>query len=320
MINKHILHLTLISCITFYGTNLIAMQALEDIVKISEEEFQGASEDLSTKLKQAAGNGFFYLEIPKEVRELVKEAEQYAHEFYKDPALTEAEFEDVSGFHKLGQAQAFFCLRRNWSVYPESVQKLAHSLSGLSTEVLRKLLTIVVPQLSHKRWNEATGGLLDDTGEYSFSFNYYDPTDQDHSQEETVGYPAHCDIGFITLLLINKKGLYAYINNMWQQVSPKPGYFVVNFGKAFELLVNNRSKLVASYHVVEHVTQEKHGSDRISFGLFSSNNFETPIMCATQDGLLATIYPNSKKFSETEVSKTKENLAEIPNFIPDSKE
>ncbi len=284
-------------------------------VALSEEEFAGQSEDLNHKLAQAAQQGFFYIEIPEALREAVHEAEEYAYVCHKDPKLLEADRPGVTGFHDFGQTTSFVCEGKDWSsLFPTHITELAEALGRLSVTMLKKLLPLVVPQLSPERWNEATGGLTNGGGLFGFSFNHY------FRERQAIGYPAHRDIGLITILFINQEGLYAYIDNKWCPVAPKPGYFVVNFGKALELLVNDRSKLSACCHVVERITKQKHGHDRISFGLFSNNEIDAPVMCVTQDGLLAQLYATYQEFNEVELARVKNDNVDIPKFESTSME
>lgn len=103
-----------------------------------------------------------------------------------------------------------------------------------------------------------------------------------------IGFNPHRDVGYVTVLFINKKGLNAKIDGEWEPVGPKPGHFIVNFGKAFEILVNDTSKLVGSLHYVEEISEEI--GDRISFGLYSNNSLDTSIYKVTSDGNLEIVY------------------------------
>ena len=114
--------------------------------------------------------------------------------------------------------------------------------------------------------------------------------------------------------LRNKKGLYARINDKWCPIPPKPGYIVVNFGKAFELLVNDRSKLVAAWHVVEQITKEKHGGDRISFGFFSNNTADAEVKSISSAGTLKVLYSRYDEYVEHQIKTVKNNVTDVPKF------
>ena len=295
--------------------NLLAMMAsettiLEEVVSITQEELQRCdSEEVKHKFLHAAKQGFFYVELPKELTEHVAAAEQFAHECYSNEELRAKEMPGITGFHEFGQVEALLCRQPYWSVmHPKKVQQLATSLIGLSEDIFRIVFSLVAPQLPQKRWEEAIGSYFADHTHYGFSFNHYRP------EKETVGYPAHYDVGYVSLVFITKKGLYAKINDTWHPILPKPGYVVVNFGKAFELLVNDPAKLSAVWHVVEQISPEKHGGDRISFGLFSNNTADALVMKVKEDGTVEQLYARYAEYVIAEINTIKANTVEVPNF------
>lgn len=299
---------TLLSFSTLLSMEIATKVVSEPIVTISEDEFKTSSDTLNEKLLKAAQHGFFYLEIPDNLKESVKDAVQFAHTFYCDQELKEKtkEIPGITGFHELGQSESLMSMEEHWqSIYPQPILQLANRLTMVSETVLGKVLSLVVPHLPQELWRQATGGAYGKSTSHSFSFNHF------RTDKEIVGYPAHRDIGFITLLFINKDGLYAHINGKWQPVQPKEGYFVVNFGSALEILVNDHSKLVAAWHVVEQITQEKHVGDRISFGLFSNCDEHAPVMQATSDGELIEVYPTYLAFTHEQINKAK-NTPDLP--------
>ncbi len=295
--------------------NLLSMMAskaavLEEVVSITQEELQRSdSEEVKRKFLHAAKQGFFYVELPKELTEHVEAAEEFAHECYSNEELRAKEVPGITGFHEFGQVEALLCEQPYWRVmHPKKVQQLATSLIGLSEDIFRIVFSLVAPQLPQKRWEEAIGSYFEDHTHYGFSFNHFRP------EKETIGYPAHYDIGYVSLLFITKKGLYARINGNWRPMLPKPGYVVVNFGKAFELLVNDPAKLSAVWHVVEQISSEKHGGDRISFGLFSNNTVDAPVMKVLEDGMLEELHPRYTEYVVSEIASIKANTVDLPNF------
>lgn len=100
----------------------------------------------------------------------------------------------------------------------------------------------------------------DDTRTLStFTFNWYE---FDPSKPDLEGISSHADFGYITVLLQSKPGLKAIIDGEWIDVPPKPGYAVINFGRAIEIMTNGRIK-AAIHKVVEFK-----GDTRFSVGLF----------------------------------------------------
>lgn len=317
----NMLNLMILVCGSFYAVDILPTEleigyektgTTESIVSISEQELQGDSQELEDTLRQAARQGFFYVEIPAKIQMHVKDVVAYANAFYTDQKLKEAKLTMTSGYHNFEHAQfeMFICERPHWNVYPEHIQEFATSLIDLSLTILRKVFPIVLPQLSPGDWKQATGGLLDGLGTYFFSFNHYRP------EKKMIGLIPHQDTGFITLLFIDKKGLYAHINNtQWQAIPPKPGYVVVNFGRAFEILVNDSSRLVGAWHFVEQISAENHGGDRISFGLFGDNHPETPVMSVSPEGHLEMRYPSYRQYLHEYLADVKNQKIEIPQGL-----
>lgn len=280
----------------------------EPLLSFTHDELYSPSPALNEKLRRAIRQGFFYVEIPPMTKDLIPEAVNFAHSFYKNPQFKEAALSHVTTFHDFPHAQfeSFFCEQPYWSIYPEAIQICANSLIDLSLTLLRNIMPLVLPQLSSQDWAPATGGLFGGKGNYFFSFNHYRP------EKKMIGLIPHQDTGYITLLFIDKKGLYGFINNKWCSIDPKPGFFIVNLGRALEMLVNDTSKLVASWHFVERITAEKHGGDRISFGLFSDNHPETPVMAASPDGRLITKYQTYSQYLDEYKAEVKNKIIEIP--------
>ncbi len=266
----------------------------ESVQSFTQEELLGTSEELEVRLRRAAQQGFFYVEMPEKLELLIGDAVEFAHKFYKDKKLKNIKMPAGGGYKdwEKAQAESFFCERSFWGkCYPEEVVALANSLINLSEEIFGKVFPLVAEQLPKDQWSKAVGDLFKKDGSYHFSFNHYRPT------KKMIGVQPHRDFGYITLLFINKEGLRAKIDNEWCSIPPKKGYFVVNFGRAFEILVNDSSKLIGNWHYVEQIPEEESG-DRISFGLFSDNKPTSAVCRITADGELEEVYPNYGKYLE----------------------
>lgn len=263
------------------------------IVTISEQELMSGGKAFDEKLCQAACHGFFYVEIPTNAQPLISAAKQFANTFYKDEHFKTIELPGYSGYvnHDNVQAESFYCEGNLWQkVYPESVAQLAVYMKSFSERILQKVLSSVLPQLAIEQLNEATGGLYDGGGLYHLSFKHYRP------EMKKIGLPPHRDFGYLTILFIEQKGLYAKINDVWHAIPPNPGHFIVNFGKALEILVNDPNKLKASWHYVEQIAPAKHRGDRINFGLFGDSCLATPVYKVTKDNLLEVVYKSYKEY------------------------
>lgn len=292
------------------GATLTIPQLLlcEPLISFTHAEIQSTSSVVEEKLRNAVKQGFFYVEIPPETKSLIPHAVNFANTFYKDQQLKEARLSLTSGYHDFPHAQfeSFFCEQPHWNIYPEAIQACAHSLTELSLTILRKVMPLVLPQLSPRAWTSATGGLLEGKGTYFFSFNHYRP------EKKVIGLLPHQDTGYITLLYTSKKGLYGLIDTTWRSIPPKPGFLIVNLGKAFEMLVNDHSKLVASWHFVEQISLEKHSGDRISFGLFSDNNPNAPVMAATPEGHLMMKYETYAQYLKEYMHDVETKIIDVP--------
>ena len=277
-----------------------------EIVTITEQELQSNDQNLTVKLKQAARDGFFYMQTPSLAQDLIPHAVDFANNFYKSDYYTSiVNLPNVTGYRKYdnSQVEGFYCERMHWdTLYPKEVAQLAHILHDLSLDLLQKVAPLVLDHLPVEKWPQATGGLYQDQGMYHLSFKHY------RVEKNEIGINPHQDVGFLTLLYIDKKGLYAKIDDAWQPIDPKPGYLIVNFGSAFEILVNDQSKLQASWHFVEQITNEKHGGDRINFALFSNNNLEVPVHRILPSGELEVVCDSYQEFIKNNLAMVYQKL------------
>ncbi len=293
----------------FYSFSLFAMlpkvampeaKKQEEIVVLSTDELSSASKDLYKKLRRAAQQGFFYVEMPQEIAELLEHAVDFGSNFYKNEELKAVKLPTGGGYKDWEHAQmeTFFCERSYWEeYYPSKVVELAERLIPFSLEIFNRIFPLVVGKLPRDRWNKAVGDLFEKDGSYHFSFNHY------RRAKQMLGIQEHQDFGYITLLFITKDGLHGKFghDSTYQPIPRKEGYIIVNFGKAFEILVNDTSKLIGGWHYVEQITEEQ--GERISFGLFSDNKHQTPLHRITETGDLEVVYENYGKYLEASLAQ-----------------
>ena len=105
-------------------------------------------------------------------------------------------------------------------------------------------------------------------------FNYPKPVPKTTKDEEIYGVGEHTDYGFLTILYQSQGGLQVKIENVWVDVPPVPGTFVVNLGDALEHYTHG--KLVATPHRVLY-TGRSDEHDRISFPYFFDPNWHAPM-------------------------------------------
>ncbi len=287
------------------------IQASTFLKIFTEAEFDAApTAALREKVLTAARVGFFYLQIPEKLMPDLNASCRFAEDFYKEDRYRNAKLTWVSGFHDVQDAQieTLVCHDTHWSIYPDEVRACAQALAELSRKVLCAFIDIVLPHLPDECYGAATGGFLSGGGAPFFSFNHY------RSEKKRLGVMPHKDSGFITLLYIDKPGLLAQINGEWLPIMPQEGCFVVNLGKAFELLVNDREKLNAAWHYVQQTTREIHG-ERVSFALFGDNHPDSELMTVCSDGTLKPLYASYNEYLIQFVKDMNDQRPEIPDTI-----
>ncbi len=292
--------------------SIIAVLQSKDlsIVTLSYQELHTDNAELDAKLRQAARQGFFYLEMSPAYKPLLPHAVHFGNTFYKDEYYRNLQLPGYSGYKDrlTAQAEGFYCMESLWQqVYAPPIVQLACGMKRDADRILKKIVDIVLPHIPHETLQQVTGGLLNNKGLYHLSYKHYRP------EMQAIGLPPHRDFGYITILYIDKKGLHAKIDGAWYPIPPKEGYFIVNFGKAFELLVNDPNRLNASWHYVEQITLEKHDGDRMCFALFSDNNLEQPLYQIASDGTKTILYNTYKEYVDISFKESygEHDLSEI---------
>ncbi|MFJ4686969.1 2OG-Fe(II) oxygenase family protein [Streptomyces sp. NPDC088789] len=218
---------------------------------------------------RAFRDGVFLLEIPAEID--VSAGDAFACQFYEGPvAAPYGRFRDLGsdhfgdpllGFHqRINQIEQFLLERRFWAgVYPPEITDLGESLTRLSRQVLRSVLSAVgIPE---RDWRRATGGCSQCAGSYHLTFNHYRPAHED------IGLSSHKDDGFLTILRTTAPGLEVSREDHWETVPAEPDCFIVNFGLSMEILTAGSRMPVAA--IMHRVARQQ--DDRSSFGHFSSS-------------------------------------------------
>lgn len=239
----------------------------DEYVKISQVHLTTPNL-LNEKLSQACKMGFFYLEIPDDCKILIDAAVKFSHSFYQKEEYTSLHLEGVSGYEdqKAFQVESFRLEKSYWpEKMPAKLKELSMKMEAIALDILKKTLTVC--NIHPDQWGKASGGVTENQGQIHLTFNHYRP-----EKTEREGMIAHRDIGQITVLYINQKGLQARIENQWKEVLPVKDHFVINFGLALETAVNNPKQLIAAWHRVTKMEE-----DRISFAAFTDNNRESNI-------------------------------------------
>ena len=168
------------------------------------------------------------------------------------------------------QTEQFFLERAYWrGVYPEPLVVQAEAMRTFALSVLRAVLLEL--DLPEALWDEGTGQCLSDRGTYHLTFNHFRPT------VRARGLNIHKDSGWVTILRSIEPGLQVLRRNVWTRLDPVPGYFVVNFGCAMEMLMRKSRTPVAAvaHRVAEQVTGDK--PDRFSYALFVDSSLDETV-------------------------------------------
>ncbi len=224
------------------------------MIQFSWHEWQTEDNSFQEKLGQAMKSGFFYLGIPEELNKNIPFAVQYAENLRNNTALKSMDLGGITlGYKKRPETQiaTFNTRKHQWKeIFPNEIFEIVDAMHMIGMEVLKKSLRhLSVPE---NAWSIATGNLTNNEGESNFSINHYKP------KNKTLGLIPHKDIGWVTVLFINKHGLQKRNDsNEWEAIPPKEGHFIVNFGQSFEIFVNSVDKLKASIHRVQQLEEER---------------------------------------------------------------
>lgn len=232
------------------------MAANSNFVRITQDELK---KDCTAKLKTACKQGVFLVEIPAEIKSLIAAAVEFAHTFYNNPKAKAFNKGTFGGYHdrKHDQIHSFYIEQEFWKEFfkddTKNLNKLAKTMDSLTMKIFINVLRAM--DIPESLWDELTGYLISGKGQHHLSFDHY------RQDKKMRGIGAHKDLGYIILLFASKSGLQVSMDSSWVDVPVDHNYFVVNFGRAFELLINNKDKLKA---VLNRVIQQKLREDKVS--------------------------------------------------------
>lgn len=257
--------------------HLVTASGSNEMIQLSWKEINENNDDFKHKFDLALRDGFFYVQIPDNIKHLISKAQEFGKSIRTDETLKQHDLGERLGYQARHgtQAVSFVSMKHQWKqVLPEAVKDLAIAMDTIALEILKASLRHL--GVSEELWSKVTGKLTDGEGSNVFSFNNYKPGN------EKIGLIPHKDMGWITVLFIDKTGLEKSLDGkIWKPIPPKEGYFVINFGRAFELLINKTDKLQASVHQVRRLDEE-----RLSFGTFINHREGTNIHQISENGSL----------------------------------
>jgi hypothetical protein len=239
--------------------------------------------DEGCSLRQALRDGCFRLAIPADLD--VTPGIRLCREFYRPgsaPASTatttllSAPASDDRAYAGFKELDGVYFDRENFQTehvladrparlrhFPAAVVGMCDRMEELAVTVLRASLTEL--GVAEPLWDEVTGGAAGGHGTQWFAASHYRP------ERRQPGCAAHKDTGFVAVLYIEQPGLEALVGDRWTSIDAAAGYFVVNFGGAFELLTGSLDLPVqAILHRVRSCEPAPDREDRFSFAAFAN--------------------------------------------------
>ncbi|WGL60399.1 2OG-Fe(II) oxygenase family protein [Pigmentibacter sp. JX0631] len=230
---------------------------------------------------RAIHDGFFLLKIPSNFS--VSLGDKFTNNFFrakngdKDDAYRGYKDVKIQGFfqgyfdRENDQLENFFIEMSHWKEFlPAEIEALGHAMADLGIGVLKSILLKIGVAESHI--DTVTSGLSKKNGHQMLAFNHY------RSEKKTRGTKFHRDSGWITVLRCTEPGLVAFIDNKLYALNPKEGYFVINFGSAFELLTETMQLPVkANIHGVLQTIRKPGQKNRTSYVVFLDSNLKGQI-------------------------------------------
>jgi 2-oxoglutarate-Fe(II)-dependent oxygenase superfamily protein len=252
---------------------------------------------------RALDTGCFLLAIPPELD--VQPGVILCREFYREPVDGSSALAAYRGFRKI---EGIYFDREHFQTehllldgpartryFPDDVVGMCVQMNQLGLLVLRAALGAL--GVSGSLWSEVTGGAVDGQGTHWFAASHYRP------ERDQLGCAPHKDTGFVTILYIEQPGLEAYTDGTWVSVDPVPGFFVVNFGGAFELLTQAlRRPVKAILHRVRKCSAAAGVEDRFSFAAFANPPTTGNLYQVYDDGSASTVQSVEeflREFNET---------------------
>jgi isopenicillin N synthase-like dioxygenase len=233
-------------------------------------------------LSAAAHDGFLFVAQPPELE--LAAGDRFAQQFYL-PARNGDEYRGFArwtpdrlarheGYYlrDVDQTEQFFLERRFWAtVYPAALARQAQAMQDFALAILAAVLADI--DLPPALWDEATGGAVAGRGTYHLTFNHFRP------EVRARGLNIHKDSGWVTVLRSIEPGLEIDRGGAWVPIVPRPGYFIVNFGCAMELLTcATRTPVAAVAHrVVEQPDTRGARPDRFSYALFIDSSLDESV-------------------------------------------
>lgn len=174
-----------------------------------------------------------------------------------------------------------------WNKYfPEKVAQLLWQMNDLARTILFDLLRRV--GVSQGDLPLIAGGLQDNNAFQYCIFNHY--RSQKH---QSLGFTAHKDSGFITVLYTAEAGLECFENERWVPLDPLDGHLTIVLGHSLEVLTANiRDPVSANYHRVRTTDNAaRRQAERFSFGVYVGPRMDQDLYQYDDDRALRSFQP-----------------------------
>ena len=216
--------------------------------------------------KKALQDGFFRLKIPREID--LKPGIEFSKSFYKKSDNHDSKYFNFRDKNEIYFDREHFQTEHvlveksmRSKFFADDLNAMCNDINSLGIFILKEVFReIGIPE---KDWDTVTGGAINNKGNHWFASSHYRP------EIDRQGCATHKDTGFITVLYNEQDGLEVKIQNKWKKVSPKKGYFIINFGASLEFLAEEIGYSTrAILHRVAKTVRSIDGDDRFSFACF----------------------------------------------------
>lgn len=255
---------------TYVVSNSYAIQSVTS-EELNDKGDSEVSQKLLEKIIRAAHDGFFYMEIPENIKKTRLYAEAFVNSFYTNEEIKNMElpYPKQCGYHAGENVQReFYSVPKSHWVNPylpgEELQQFVKETDEVARKILMKVFEAY--KIPKEHWDMLSGGLTSNKGEAFINFLHY------RSSINGEGVLEHKDGGSVTCLYTSTPGLQAKMQNKtWVHIPPREGYMVINFGKTLEILINRPDFSAAEHRVV------KTNNERTSIALFTHQNLNSTL-------------------------------------------
>eukprot|EP01084_Bolivina_argentea_P088016 158894_1 len=177
----------------------------------------------------------------------------------------------------------------------ENVWKFANSIINHSLKVLYHIIGYILEQKMKfsnicididKYFDE----LLGKNPSTHIGINYFNSNELNKNIK--CGMVEHTDAGFLSMFVLNSRGLQIQYDNQWIDIDYYPNKFIINLGAMLELLTNGIVK------AIRHKVKTIENGERLSFGIFLNADIEGNVYRLLQNNTLKPIKTVLQQFQD----------------------